>query len=316
MFKKSTFSEYIIVSGEKKNSLAESIAKKLEKKVVYPTVTTFANGEQKLQLNATIRKKKVLLIHPLTPPVDTNFVRGLLLLSALEHMSVSDIILVIPWMGYSLQDRIFLPGEPLSSEVIAESLSRKSVSQVLLIDVHKHVTCDHFLVPAVSMDVTQYFVKQIRKSLGRKSILVVSPDNGGCENAQRVSELLAAPFAFFDKKRDRITGEIVSKTGQIIERESAEVAVIYDDGILSGSTIIAAAEQLRGIGFSDIYVFTTHGLLLNDALEKMASVVTKIYVSNTIERAVELAENGFSAQKLEILDLSDEVLTTLEKLVK
>lgn len=316
MYKKSILNEYEIVSGEQRNFLAESFAEKLKKNVIYPVVTTFANGEQKLILTDSIKQKKIILIFPVTPPVDTNFVQLLLILSALEHMDVKEVLLVIPWMGYSLQDRVFLVGEPLSSEVISQSLSRKIVSQVVLIDVHKKITCDHFLVPATSIDLTSFFTKQIKKKLNGKVALIVSPDNGGYEHARVVSKKLKLPFAYFDKNRDRVTGEIVSKKGQPINKGVADIAVIYDDGILSGSTIVSAAEQLREIGFQEVLVFATHGLLLHDALEKILSIATKVFVSNTVNRSVELSQNQFASKRFEIIDLSGELLSSLEKLVK
>ena len=297
----------IVISTVSGYHLAKEFAQKQRLEYIESKLTFFENEEQKVTLPKKVSLKSVILFAPITPPVDTLFVRTLLTLSSLEHLLAKDVTLIIPWLGYSLQNKVFLPGESLSSEIIARSINSPLIKEVILVDTHDNKICQKFNSPCRDISVEDALISQINKNvkaLPVEDILIVGPDNGSKVQLERVAKKLDLPWLIYLKDRDRFTGQI-TRNGKANVR-GKHLAIIFDDGILSGKTIVTAAENLRKNGIEKVLVYAVHGLLLNDSLDKMQNVVDQVVVTNTIPESVAKA-NKF----LKVVDVTQAIATQL-----
>ncbi|AJM91448.1 ribose-phosphate diphosphokinase [Nitrosopumilus piranensis] len=268
-----------VICGKASEDLGGKLAKKVNANLVKSDVRVFPDGESKITLKGNISKIKSVVVQSFYPPVDTNLIQALSMISKVKETS-SEVIAVIPYMGYARQDREFLPGEVITMKVLAKLFKGAGASKIIAVDIHSLIGLKHFTIKTKNIsaipDLAIYF-----KKLSLKNPLIVSPDQGGKERAKEFAKQMEIDYIALDKKRDRKTGKVEIKTKKVdvVGRD----LILVDDMISTGGSIINATKFLKKEKCGRVFVACTHALLMNDAGKKIKkSGVTKIVSTNTI----------------------------------
>lgn len=285
-----------LISGSSNPILTKKIAQSLDTTLINRDISHFSNGEKRVCIHDNLRGENVSIVQSFVDSVDESIIETLLIIDALERMGVRHVSLVIPWMGYSLQDKVFSEGEPISAKVIATLISDSYVKRVFLMDLHNDSIPAFFNIPTHYLNATAVFKKYLDSHLDFSQSVIVSPDFGGLKRARTLAKILNLPLANIDKTRDLQTGEVnaVALHGDIENK----TAVILDDVIVSGSTVVQAADCLKKAGAKKIIFLASHALLTNNAVNDIEkSLVDQVIITNTIE-------HPSLPSKFEVLDVS------------
>ncbi|MDC4231520.1 MAG: ribose-phosphate pyrophosphokinase [Nitrosopumilus sp.] len=268
-----------VIGGKASEDLARRLSRKIKANLVKSEVRIFADGESKITLSGELSKRKTIVVQSIYPPVDTNLVQVLSLISRAKEKS-SEVIVVIPYMGYARQDREFLPGEIVTMKVLGKLFKGAGASKIIAVDIHSMVGLKHFTIKTKNVTAIPDLVKYFKK-LSLKNPLVVSPDQGGKDRAKEFAKEFGTEYIALEKKRDRKTGKIQIKTKNtdVMDRD----LILVDDMISTGGSIVKATQFLKKQKCKRVYVACTHALLMNDAEKKIRRAgVTKIVSANTI----------------------------------
>ena len=277
-----------VIAGKSSEDLARRLARRLKANFVKSEIRVFPDGESKITLIGSLSKKKSIVVQSMYPPVDTNLVQVLSLISKAKEVS-SEVIAVIPYIGYARQDREFLPGEIVTMKVLGKLFKGVGASKIIAVDIHSIIGFKHFTIKTKNVSAIPDLVKYFKK-LSLKNPLVVSPDQGGKERAKEFAKEFNSEYIALEKKRDRKTGKV-----EIISRNMKEVAgrdlILVDDMISTGGSIIKATQFLKKQKCKRVYVACTHALLMNDAEKKIKkSGITSIISTNTIPSKTSLVD--------------------------
>ena len=276
-----------VIAGKSSENLAKRLSKKLEANFVKSEIRVFPDGESKITLSGSLSKKKSIVIQSMDPPVDTNLIQILSLISKAKEVSL-EVIAVIPYMGYARQDREFLPGEIITMKVLGKLFKGAGASEIIAVDIHSNIGFRYFTIKTKNVsaipDLAKYF-----KKLSLKNPLVISPDQGGRERAKEFAKEFNSDYIALEKKRDRKTGKVEIKTKNI-EVKGRDL-ILVDDMISTGGSIIKATQFLKKQKCKRVYVACTHALLMNNAEKKIKkSGVTSIISANTIPGKTSLVD--------------------------
>jgi len=273
-------SKLSIISGKSSENIAKELSKKIKGNLVKSEIRVFPDGESKITLIGKLSKKKSIVVQSIYPPVDTNLVQALSLITKAKENS-SEVIAVIPYMGYARQDREFLPGEVVTMKVLGKLFKGAGASKIIVVDIHSLIGFKHFSIKTKNVTAIPDLVKYFKK-LSLKNPLVISPDQGGKERAKEFAKEFNSNYIALDKKRDKKTGKVKIITKKTCEVENRDL-ILVDDMISTGGSIIKAAQFLKKQKCKKIYVACTHALLMNDAGGKIKKAgVTSIISTNTI----------------------------------
>lgn len=270
-----------IFSGSSNLPLAQKIAKDLGLSMSELDIHIFPDGEKRVRVVDRIVSEDCVVVQPTSNPGDSNYMELFFITDALKRSGAKSVTAVIPYLGYQRQDHVFRDGEAVSLEVIVETLERVGVDKVIALDLHSIKIPEVFTIPVTHLSALPLFGEKIR-SLKLKDFVLVSPDMGGIRRIKLISELLAnASFAVVDKDRDLETGEVSVK--EVQGDVKGKTAVIVDDIISSGNTIVKAASTLLKNGAHKVLVFATHPVFSEDSLNILQNAaVEKVYVTDTI----------------------------------
>lgn len=273
-------SKLTVISGKSSESLAKELSKKIKANFVKSEIKVFPDGESKITLIGKISKKKSIVLQSISPPVDTNLVQILSLITKAKENS-SEVIVVIPYMGYARQDREFLPGEIVTMKVLGKLFKSAGASKIIVVDIHSSIGLKHFSIKTKNVTAIPDLVGFFKK-LSLKNPLIVSPDQGGKERAKEFAKEFNSDYISLEKTRDRKTGKVKIKTKNLEEVKNRDL-ILVDDIISTGGSIIKATQFLKKQKCKRIYVACTHALLMNDAEKKIKKAgVTSIISTNTI----------------------------------
>jgi ribose-phosphate pyrophosphokinase len=277
-----------VIAGKSSEDLARKLSRKLKANFVKSEIRVFPDGESKITLNGNISKKKSVVVQSIYPPVDTNLVQTLSIISRAKEVS-SEVIAVIPYMGYARQDREFLPGEIVTMKVLGKLFKGAGASKIIAVDIHSVIGFKYFTIKTRNVSAIPDLVKYFKK-LSLKNPLVVSPDQGGKERAKEFAKEFQSEYIALEKKRDRKTGKVEIKTKNTKEVAERDL-ILVDDMISTGGSIIKATQFLKKQKCKRVYVACTHALLMNDAERKIKkSGVTSIVSANTIPGKTSLVD--------------------------
>lgn len=294
----------ILLSGSSNQPLAEKIATAMGTKLGEMELTQFSNGERRVWVKEDVKGHDVALIQSFSTPVDTHVIEFALITDALFRAGARRVFAVIPWFGYSLQDKVFRPGEPIAMKVIATLLDSVSTYRYILMNLHNSSGAGFFVKPSSVLSSDDVFMNEIKKM--DEDVVIVSSDFGGLKRVGSFAQKLGLPLANIDKRRDLHTGEVVAHaiTGDV----SMKTAVIVDDIINGGSTAIEAARILKENGAKKIVMYSTHAILADDASEKLqGSDLDELVVTDTINTSVK------SFSKLRVVSVADVFAAELSK---
>ena len=280
-------SKLSVIAGKSSEDVARKLSRKIKANFVKSQVRVFADGENKITLSGKISKRKSIVVQSMYPPVDTNLIQALSLISKAKEVS-SEVIAVIPYMGYARQDREFLPGEIVTMKVLGKLFKGAGASKIIAVDIHSMIGFKHFSIKTKNVSAIPELVRYVKK-LSLKNPLVVSPDQGGKERAKEFAKEFGLDFIALQKKRDRKTGKVQIKTKNV--EVNGRDLILVDDMISTGGSIINATRFLKKQKCKRVYVACTHALLMNDAEKKIKKAgVTKIVSTNTIPGKTSLVD--------------------------
>jgi ribose-phosphate pyrophosphokinase len=271
----------MLFSGRSHPGLADAIASKLGLELGEVELKTFANGETYCRYLESIRGMDVFIVQTGCEPVDRNIMELLLMIQAAKLASAKRITAVIPWFPYSRQDRKAKPREPISGRLVADMLQLAGADRVLTMDLHAGQTQGFFTIPVDHMTALPLFARHFRDlGLTGPDVVSVSPDAGRAKMAVRFAEMIEAEFAIMHKTRpSRDVAEVTEVTGRV----RGKTAIVGDDVIMTGGTLLANVQALKEHGVTDVWVFATHGLFCDGALERFTDADIKgIVVTDTV----------------------------------
>ena len=271
----------MLFSGRSNPELAEKIADRLNVSLGEVELKTFANGETYVRYDDSIRGSDAFIIQSGSPPVNDHLLELLIMVQAAKLASAKRITAVVPWYPYSRQDKKSRPREPITARLVADFLEAAGVDRVLTMDLHAGQIQGFFNVPVDHMTALPLFATYFRdKGLFGENVVAVSPDPGRAKMARRFGQMLEADLAIMNKVRpEHDTAEV----SEVIGNVDGKVAIMSDDIIVTGGTLIAGAKALKEAGATEVYACATHGLFPGNAFEKIAaSALSEVTVTDTV----------------------------------
>ena len=258
-----------IFSGNAHPELADKICKSLKVKLSDALVGKFSEGEIRVKINDNIRGKDVFIVQPTCPPSNDNLMELLIMIDALKRASAQRITAVIPFFGYARQDRKDQPRVPITAKLVANLLTTAGANRILTMDLHAGQIQGFFDIPVDHLFAIGVFIDHFNK-LKIEDIVVVTPDVGSIKMARAYAKRLSAGLAIIDKRRDspektevmHILGEVEGKN-----------AIIADDLIATGSSLVEAVNALKKAGAKTIRAAITHGVLSGPAIEHIEKCI-------------------------------------------
>lgn len=268
----------IIVGGSSSRDLAKELSIRLGCTYIQASTTKFPDGECYTRIDAESLDDDVVIVQNTYP--DSNIIEMFLLQDAVKKMGAKKVTLLIPYFGYARQDRVFKPGEPESAKVMVKHLGMMC-DCVFTIDVHKESIVEYFACPHKDLKaapaIAEYF-------MNRNIDLVLSPDLGAKDRAKAVGERMGLPYDHLQKTR--LSGSDVKISPAEMDCAGKNILIV-DDMISTGGTIIAAKQALKEAGAASISVACTHGLFINNALERLTgNALETVLCCNTLENEV------------------------------
>jgi ribose-phosphate pyrophosphokinase len=271
----------MLFSGGSNPELAEKIADRLGVTLGEVELKTFANGETYVRYDDSIRGSDAFIIQSGSPPVNDHLIELLIMIQAAKLASAKRITAVVPWYPYSRQDKKSRPREPITAKLVADFLEVAGVDRVLTMDLHAGQIQGFFSVPVDHMTALPLFAQYYRdKGLHGEKVVAVSPDPGRAKMARRFGQMLEADLAIMNKVRpEHDTAEVTEVIGDV----RGKVALLSDDMIVTGGTLVAGAHALKEAGATEVYACATHGLFPGRAFEKIAaSELAEVAVTDTV----------------------------------
>lgn len=265
--------------------LAQEIADYVGVELSCCVVNRFADGEVQINIDETVRGHHVFVIQSTNKPVNENYMELFIMIDALKRASASSIDIVMPYYGYSRQDRKAAARQPISAKLMADLLQTAGANRLICVDLHADQIQGFFNIPIDNFRalpiLAEYFVE---KKL--ENIVVVSPDHGGTTRARRLAEALDAPMAIIDKRRPRPNvAQVMNLVGEVENKN----CIIIDDMVDTAGTLVAAVNVLKQKGATNVYCCCTHPILSDPALQRINdSELSEFVTTNTIALTEEL----------------------------
>lgn len=284
--------------------LAEKIAVKMNVELSNCSVRKFSDGEIQINIDDSVRNDVVFVIQSTSAPVNDNIMELLIFIDALKRASAKEINVVIPYYGYSRQDRKAKSRQPISAKLIANMLEVAGADRVITIDLHASQIQGFFDIPTDHLTAVLPIKEYIEKNIDYKNAVVVSPDHGGVKRARNIGKMIDAPIAILDKRRPEPNkAEITAIIGDVKDK----VCIMVDDIVDTAGTLAAGAQVLLDKGAKEVYAICVHGVLSGNAIEKIdKSPIKKLIISDTIALPQE-KQSG----KIDIISVADILATAI-----
>jgi ribose-phosphate pyrophosphokinase len=274
------------LSGSKK--LGQSIADSLRIPLSPVEINKFADGEVLVKPLETVRNHHVYIIQSTSKPASENLMELMVFIDALKRSSAKEITAVIPYFGYARQDRVARSREPITARLVADLLLAAGVNRVMSVDIHTMQIQGFFSVPFDNIAPYHLFAKEIKQlltkhNLGEEDLVVVSPDHGSVTRARNFAEMFRhASIGIIDKRRPKPN---MSESINLIGDVNGKIAVVVDDIVDTGNTLLGATELLKKSGAKMILVCATHAIFSGNALERIQQApIDYFFITDTIDR--------------------------------
>jgi ribose-phosphate pyrophosphokinase len=273
----------MLFSGRSNPVLAGKIADQLNIELGNVELKTFANGETYCRYRESIRGADVFVVQSCYGRATNDYFTELgIMVHGAKLASANRITAVVPWYPYSRQDKKSAPREPITARLLADWLESAGADRVLTMDLHAGQIQGFFTIPVDHMTALPLFARYYRESLGLHGddVVAVSPDPGRAKMATKFAEMLDASFALMRKIRP---AHDVAAVTEVSGDVRGKVAIMSDDIIVTGGTLVAGAQALKEAGATEVYACATHGLFPEGALEKLAaSELAGVAVTDTV----------------------------------
>lgn len=268
-----------LFTGNAHPALAESLSHELEIPLGRAIVGQWKNGETRIKLDENVRGSDVFILQPTCEPVNHHIMELLLVIDALKRASASRITAVIPYYGYAKQEKKTSGREPISAKLVANLLTVAGTDRVLAVDLHAPAIEGFFDIPVDHLRATPLLSQAFRNQVD-DDVVVVSPDAGGVARAEDFRQRVGGSLAIISKQHPRPDA---TETLEMVGDVDGKIAIIVDDMISTGGTLIQAANLLQERGAAAIHVAATHGIFAGDAMEKIqGSAIDQLYVTDTL----------------------------------
>ena len=272
----------MVFSGSSHQHLAKRIAEQLGVELGEVELSTFANGETYCRYDESIRGSDLFIVQTGCEPIDRNLMELFLMIQAARLGSAKRITAVIPLFPYARQDRKAKPREPISARFVADALQVAGADRILTMDLHAGQIQGFFSIPVDHMTALPLFARHFRDlGLHGEGVISVSPDAGRAKQAVRFAEMIESEFAIMHKSRP---SHDVAAVTEIAGRVRGKRAILGDDVIMTGGTMLANVRALEEAGVEEVWLYATHGLFCGDSLERFAECdpINGIVVTDTV----------------------------------
>jgi ribose-phosphate pyrophosphokinase len=269
-----------VFAGNASHALADAICQHLGLPLGQAHILKFKNDNKFVQILDSVRGRDVFVVQTSAPPVDENLMELLLMIDALKRASAGRITAVMPYYPYVRSDKKDQPRIPLSARLVADLVTTAGADRVITLDLHAAQIGGFFSIPLDHLTAKSLFVDYI-KAKGLDAPVVVATDAGGAKNAVKFARPLGAPVAIMEKNRlgNTDTVEVTAFIGDVKGRQ----AIIFEDEISSGGTIVGAVQVLKEQGAAEVYVCAAHGVFCADAFERLSHAgIREIITTDTV----------------------------------
>lgn len=283
-----------IFSGNSNKELATEICAGLGMELSSSEIKKFSDGEVNVNIKESVRGMDTYVIQSTSPPTNDHIMELLLMLDAFKRASARSITAVIPYYGYSRQDRKVAPRTPISAKLVADLIQVAGATRVVCMDLHAGQIQGFFNIPVDNIYATPVLLDYMNEKFGDDDVVIVSPDAGGVERARAFAKRIHAGLAIVDKRRPEAN---VSKVMHVIGDVEGKTAILLDDMVDTAGTLTQAAAALKEHGAKAVYACCSHGVLSGPAIDRIEkSELTELVVTNTIPR-----RNGNNSNKVKYL---------------
>ena len=293
-------SNRVLFTGNSNIDLAKKVAENLKTDLGPMKVGTFSDGEINVEVNENVRGKDTFIIQSTSNPAEKNLMELILMVDALKRASARSVTAVIPYFGYSRQDRRVRSARvPISARVIADILSEVGISRIITLDIHSEQIQGFFSFPVDNIYTANIMVKSLLEKYDVDDLQVVSPDTGGVIRARSVAKTLGVQdLAIIDKRREKANeSEVINLIGDV----EGKVCIVPDDLIDTAGTLSNASHALKDKGAKEIIAYITHPVLSGNAIENLNnSAIDKLVVSNSID----IGDKSKKCPKIDVFDIS------------
>jgi len=304
-----TDSELMIFSGNANPELARRIASHLHLSLGKATVQTFSDGEVSVEIEETVRGREVFVVQPTCQPTNDNMMELLVIIDALRRASAKRVTAVVPYLGYSRQDR--RPRSmrvPITAKVVANMLESVGLDRILTVDLHADQIQGFFNIPVDNVYASPILLGDVWRQR-HPNLLVVSPDVGGVVRARALAKRLGdADLAIIDKRRPKAN---VAKVMNIIGDVKGKNCVLVDDLVDTAGTLCNAAAALKDHGAVSVSAYCTHPVLSGPAIDNISgSQLDELVVTDTIP----LTEAAQACDKIRQLSIATMLAETIRRM--
>lgn len=300
--------DFLIFSGNSNKSLAESIVSRLGMRLGAATVSKFSDGEIMVKIDESVRGRDVFVVQPTNAPSDSNLMELMVMTDALKRASANTITAIMPYFGYSRQDRASEPRVPITAKLVSNLIATSGVDRVVTMDLHAGQIQGFFDIPVDNLYTLPVFYKYMQdNNLCNDDTIIVSPDAGGVARARIYAKKFGMPLAIIDKRR---SGPNVAKVMHVIGEIAGKKCILIDDMIDTAGTLTEAAVALMEHGAVSVKAMATHGILSGPAIDRISSsVIEKVIITDTIDNT---RLKDFT--KLQILSVAGILATSIERI--
>lgn len=286
----------MIIGGSSSQDLAASVARELGEKLCYVETRKFPDGERYLRISESVENEEVTVIQSTGYPQDENLMELIFMIANLKDLGAKKVRVVVPYMGYARQEKRFNPGETISAKIVCEMIESAGADEFITFNIHEKCVLDFFNIPARNIsampDIADYLNKKFFKKEDAKP-LIIAPDKGAYGFAQEISEIIGCDCTYLTKVRlgpDKVETKIVdvrcdSESENTVNVDSVKGmhAIIVDDIIATGGTIVNAINILKQYGASSVDVCCVHPILTNNGATRIyAAGANKIIGTNSL----------------------------------
>jgi len=281
-----------IFSGNGSTELARAVASSIGMPLSQATVGKWTNDEVRVQLQENVRGKDVFLFQSFPGEVSDRLMELWLMIDAAKRASAGRITVVIPWYPYSKQERKFRGREPISARLVADLTVAAGAQRIVTMDLHEGAIQGFFDIPMDHLPHLPIFLDVFRnEGLTGENAVIVAPDAGAVERATEVAQRLGCGIAVIFKRHpegDVERAEVVETVGDI----EGKRALLVDDFMLGGSTIVNAAEEVRKAGATEVRACVTHAIMSGQATERITnSGISTLYTTDTLPPRPDMPPN-------------------------
>ncbi len=267
-----------------------------KKKLGNSLVSSFSDGETRVELGENIRGKDVYIIQSTSFPANHHIMEAAILADACKRASAAGVTLVAPYFGYARQERKNTPRSPISAKVVAEILETAGVNRLLTMELHNSAIQGFFRIPVDHLFMSPVFSRCVEFSSSQ--MVIVSPDAGGVERAREMAKHYKCSLAIIDKRREKPNDvSLMNVIGEIAGKH----CLLVDDIVDTAGSLVKATAALEEKGAQSVSAAVAHGVLSGDALKKInTSSLKQLFITDTID----LNEKAKECRKLEVTSVA------------